>query len=984
MSPADRRSCDDQQTFFSNWSTVNGNESSPFFRLLLIFAVSLCGAPVFAGERIDFNRDIRHILAAHCLACHGPDPEVRAAGLRLDIRDRATAELEDGLHAIVPEHPEQSELLRRVLSSDESERMPPSEIGPRLNDADIAVLRQWIAEGAAFQEHWSFVPPQSSPVPQVQHGPSVRNAIDSFVIARLEAEGLSPSEQADRYRLCRRVTLDLTGLPPTIEEADAFVHDAAPDAYEGLVERLLASPRFGERWARVWLDLARYADSQGYAQDSERTIWRYRDWVINAINAGMTFDQFTVEQLAGDLLPDPTTDQLLATAFHRNTMTNSEGGTNDEEFRNAAIIDRVNTTMQVWMGMTMGCAQCHTHKYDPITQTEFFQFFAILNQTADADRPDESPVFEESSEAQLAELARLKVEIDLLESKIQDRAAADSSDAENNGPPSPTGPVQTRIVRIESLGKQQFLHLAEVQALVGEVNVALTGTATQSSTYAGGDASRAIDGNTDGIYFRSNSVSHTSQEDNPWWEVELKESAVLTRVVLWNRTDNGLHTRLKDWRLVLLDSERQPLFVEQFAESPPADRPIDVPADSDKLTDAQSETLVAYSKEQGTGLSPEAKQLQDLQKQMADIKPDIKTPVMTALMMDKQRPTNIQLRGNFRVLGDEVQPGVPAVFHALSGVDNPTRLELANWLVDEANPLTARVVVNRYWEQLFGTGIVETSEDFGTQGELPSHPELLDHLAVELMRHDWDTKWLLQEIVTSATYRQSSRTLPELAERDPLNRLLARGPRFRLPAEMIRDQALAVSGQLSDKLLGPSVQPFQPKLGLRAAFGGTTDWDTSPGEDAYRRGLYTKWRRTAPYPSMVTFDAPSREFCTIRRTRTNTPLQALVTLNDPVYIQAAQSLARRVLTRHTSDESAQLEWLFRTVLTRPPTSDECERLREMLSAARSHFETDPKAAEELATDSIGPPTENMSLTDLASWTVLANVVLNLDETLARP
>ncbi len=963
---------------------MNGYKSPRLFSGLLIFVISLRGVCACADDPIDFNRDVRRILATNCFTCHGPDAEVREAGLRLDDRERAAAELDSGQRAIVPGHPEQSELMRRVLSDDESERMPPSDLGPGLSDGDIETLRQWIAEGASFDEHWSFVPPQKSPVPNVQHGQLVRNPIDQFVIARLEAEGLTPSEEADRYRLCRRVSLDLMGLPPTIEQADAFVHDTDPDAYEKFVDRLLASPRFGERWARVWLDLARYADSQGYAQDSDRTIWRYRDWVIRAINNGMPFDQFTVEQFAGDLLPDPTTDQLIATAFHRNTMTNSEGGTNNEEFRNAAIIDRVNTTMQVWMGLTMGCAQCHSHKYDPITQEEYFQFFAILNQTQDADRPDESPVFEEYSEEQLAERVRLESEIKLLEGKLCDIAAEQVSRSTVEDRPLLEGPLQSRFVRIESIGEKQFLHLAEVQVFVGDNNVGTQGTASQSSTDFGGDAKRANDGNTDGDYAASKSVSHTAQEDNPWWEVELKEGVTIDRVVLWNRTDNQLQTRLKNWRVVLLDDKREPLFVQQLAESPPADRPIDVPTHSDELTDSQRETLITYRKEQGTGLSPEAKQLADQQKQLADIKPAIKTPIMTALAIDMQRPTNIQLRGNFRVLGDEVQPGVPTVFHQLTGVDSPTRLELANWLVDPANPLTARVVVNRFWEHLFGTGIVETSEDFGTQGEPPSHPELLDHLAVELMRHDWDTKWLLREIVTSATYRQASRTSPELAERDPRNRLLARGPRFRLPAEMIRDQALAVSGQMSDKMLGPSVQPYKPKLGLRAAFGGTTDWDTSPGEDAYRRGLYTKWRRTAPYPSMVTFDAPSREFCTIRRTRTNTPLQALVTLNDPVYIQAAQSLARRVLSLDTTDTTAQLEWLFRTVLTRPPTSDETVRLRDVLQSARLHFEADPTAAKQMATDPIGDAPENISTTDLAAWTVLANVVLNLDETLARP
>ncbi|MCA9028627.1 MAG: DUF1549 domain-containing protein, partial [Planctomycetaceae bacterium] len=451
------------------------HQSSRFFVVLLLIGISLHDTQIDAGDRIDFNRDIRRILTANCLSCHGPDAEERQAGLRLDVAESALSELDSGNQAIVPGQPDQSELLRRIESDDDSERMPPPEISRGLSKSDIETLRQWIAEGASFSAHWSFVPPKPGPPPAVKKSGFVENSIDRYVLARLELEGLSPSEVADRYRLCRRVSLDLTGMPPTIEEADAFVSDTAPDAYEQLVDRLLASPRFGERWARVWLDLARYADSQGYAQDSERMIWRYRDWVINAINSGMPFDQFTVEQFAGDLLPHPTSDQLIATAFHRNTMTNSEGGTNDEEFRNAAIIDRVNTTMEVWMGLTMGCAQCHTHKYDPISQEEYFRFFAILNQTADADRPDESPVLEEYSESQLTERTRLQTEIDQLERRLAE------SDHEQPMPVEvtlPTGPLETRFVRIQSLGEAQFLHLAEVQVFVGETNVATEGTAS--------------------------------------------------------------------------------------------------------------------------------------------------------------------------------------------------------------------------------------------------------------------------------------------------------------------------------------------------------------------------------------------------------------------------------------------------------------------------------------------------------------------------
>ncbi|MGD9854923.1 MAG: DUF1553 domain-containing protein, partial [Planctomycetaceae bacterium] len=600
----------------------------------------------------------------------------------------------------------------------------------------------------------------------------------------------------------------------------------------------------------------------------------------------------------------------------------------------------------------------------------------------DADRPEESPLLSENTPQQLDEQAALTPEIADLETKVAQLDAAQEHTVAGETPV-PTGPLPSRHVRIELLGDKAVLHLAEVQVFIGEENVASKGTTKQSSTSSGAEAQRAADGNTDGN-FAAGSVSHTETERNPWWEIELPESAAVGRVVVWNRTDNGLHARLSDWRIVLLDEDRQPLFVERFPQAPEVSQTINVPRDGDHLAEGVRAQVAAYRKEVARESNPEVVRLREAKAQFATLKPAITTPVMEARSPDEQRTTHIQLRGNYRVLGEEVQSGFPAAFHALPDVEQPTRLDLAHWLVSEDNPLSARVIVNRYWEQLFGAGIVKTSEDFGTQGEPPSHPELLDHLALELVRHDWDTKWLLRELVTSATYRQSSRTSPAREAADPENRLLARGPRFRLPAEMIRDQALAVGAMLSDKMYGEPVQPERPKLGLRAAFGGSTDWDTSAGEDRHRRGVYTKWRRTAPYPSMVTFDAPSREFCTIRRTRTNTPLQALVTLNDPVYVEAAQALARRVLDRDPIDSNDRIVFLFRSVLIRPPNSEECELLQHTLSDALAQSQADPAAAAQIATNPIGPAPDGTDVTELAAWTVLANVILNLDETLARP
>jgi len=741
-----------------------------------------------AEELVNFNRDIRPLLSNNCFHCHGPDAETREAGLRLDQQASASEELDSGDRAIVPGDLEASQLIARIRTDDEDLRMPPADLGPPLKEAEIALLEQWVKQGAQYEKHWSLKPVVRPTPPGNEVAP-----IDAFVNARLAEHKIQANATADRSTLIRRVTLALTGLPPTPEDVEAFVADDDPNAYEHLVHRLLASPRFGERWARVWLDIARYADSAGYAQDPARSIWRYRDWVIEAYNLNKTFDQFTIEQIAGDMLPEPTTDQLLATAFHRNTMTNSEGGTDDEEFRNAAIVDRVNTTMQVWMGLTMGCAQCHDHKYDDISQEEYFKFYAILNNTEDADRGDESPWFEELTDSQKVEKRKLQGEL----------AALDKDD--------------------------------------------------------------------------------------------------------------------------------------------------------EKLTEQRKE----------------------LEKKINAVR-GVRTPILRELARDKQRETFIQLRGNFKAKGRKVQPGLPSALHPLEGA--PNRLSLANWLVSPGNPLTARVVVNRYWELLFGKGLVVTSEDFGIQGDLPTHPQLLDYLSAELMRNDWDTKRLIKEIVTSSAYRRSSKVTPELNERDGSNQWLARGPRFRMPAEMIRDQALAVSGLLSSVMHGASVKPPRPKLGLNAAFGGSTDWETSKGEQRYRRGLYTSWRRTSPYPSMTTFDAPSREFCTVRRIRTNTPLQALVTLNDPVFVEASQAFARRVMSEEESWED-RTQAAFMRVISRSPSKVEVQKLRELYDETLATFVADMKSAKKMAFEPLGK-TEAFDVPELATWTVIGNVLLNLDETLA--
>jgi hypothetical protein len=765
-----------------------------FFLPALILA-SLPSVSEAQGPTVDFNRDVRPILSNNCFQCHGPDEKVRKGKLRLDTKEGALSSV------VVPGQPETSSLIQRV-KADDDELMPPAKTGKKLSARDIEILTKWVKEGAKYTVHWSYEKPVRPRVPTVEKV-RIRNPIDAFIFARLQKEGLSPQPEADRYALIRRVSLDLTGLPPTRDEVEAFIADKSPNAYEKLVDKLLSKPAFGEHWARMWLDLARYADSAGYADDPPRTIWKYRDYVINAFNANMPFDRFTIEQLAGDLLPNPTTEQLVATAFHRNTMTNNEGGTSDEEFRNVAVVDRVNTTFTVWMGTSIACAQCHTHKYDPILQREYFQIFAFLNNTADSDKSDESPTLPFWTDEQIAKKKELEKQIAEFEAKVKDKKPDE--------------------------------------------------------------------------------------------------------------------------------------------------------------------------------LKPEREKLAALKKQLNELKPMTSVPIMKELIGNQRRKTQIQFRGNFLDLGETVTEGVPAAFLAWPKDAPKNRLEFAKWLMSSDNPLTARVIANRYWEQIFGTGLVRTSEEFGAQGELPSHPELLDWLATELIAARWDIKSYLKLLVTSAAYRQSAKVTPELFEKDPDNRLLARGPRVRMTAEMIRDQALFAAGLLSPKMLGPSVKPPQPNLGINAAFGGSIDWQTSDGEDKYRRGVYTTWRRSNPYPSMSTFDAPNRDICIVRRARTNTPLQALVTLNDPVYIEAAQGLARRMIEKGGATVAEKAAFGFRACLVRPPSDAEVRRLEKLHEDAKSKFGNNVGKANLLATNPLGPLPKGIDVFDAAAWTVVANVLLNLDE-----
>ncbi len=1103
-----------------------------------------------ADPPLDFNRDVRPILTGNCFTCHGPDEKERKAELRLDNREGAIA-AHNGVRAIVPGYPLESELIRRITTADPTSRMPPFKKGKKLAPEEIETLRRWISEGAPYAEHWAHVSPVRPPIPQLKNAAWPRNPIDSFIFEQLEKLGISPSPEADRHAIVRRVSLDLTGLPPTPEEVERFVTDSSPDAYERLVSRLLASQSYGEHWARMWLDLARYADSAGYADDPSREIWAYRDWVIRAFNSNLPFDQFTLEQLAGDLFPNPTRDQLIATAFHRNTQTNNEGGTDDEEFRNVAIVDRVNTTLAVWMGTTMACAQCHNHKYDPLSQEEYFRMFAILNNTEDTDRGDENPRLPFYTDEQERRKATLHGQIAALEAKLKTptpellaaqvawersfprdlvwtspspvRVASEAGaglevleDDSTRVPPGEeehsvtievplavpklqalridalpqdalpeTGPEAARagrfeapqvravltpprtvlpagrFVRLELPGKGRYLHIAEVQVVSGGQNVALRGEARQINTDYNGPAEHAVDGKTDGAY-ASGSTTHTRLCDDPWWEVDLKSTLPIEKVVVWNRTDNGLQSRLDGFRIQLLGEKRETIWQSDPQEGPqtsaalePGDgrvvafkslivsgkpsivtlitaQPVDVATGSlltvtiksgstkgsrrpgcftIRLADPASATewartpaaiVEALLEPQGgrtearraeitrhfletvaTELEPVRTALASAGKELAEVKP-YSVPILRELAQVHRRKTQIQYRGNFLDKGPEVVPGVPSVFSPIAKDTPFDRMALARWLMDARNPLTARVTVNRYWEQVFGTGLVATSEEFGAQGEPCSHPKLLDWLAVELVEGHWDLKRLLWLLVTSASYRQSSRVTPELLERDPDNRLLSRGPRFRLAAETIRDQALFSSGLLSHKMYGPPVHPPQPSSGLNAAFGSAVDWQTSGGEDKYRRGIYIAWRRSNPYPSMSTFDATSREVCTIRRSRSNTPLQALVTLNDPVFVEAAQALARRMAAEAGAAPADRARFGFRLCLARPPLESELARLVSLYAEARERFARDLAQAKLLTTEPLGPLPDGADTADLAAWTLVANVLLNLDEIFLCP
>jgi hypothetical protein len=1020
--------------------------------------------------KIDYNRDIRPVLDK-CLSCHGHDPKAIQAGLRLDNRIGAIKLLDDGNHAIVPGHPEKSELMVRINEKDPAMLMPPPSSNRVLSEEDKAVLKAWIEQGAEYKQHWAFVKPVRPAVPRVALKAWPKNPIDNFILERLEAEGLNPSKEADKETLLRRVSLDLTGLPPSPGELKNFLADKSPSAYEKVVDRLLASPRYGERMAMDWVDCARYADSNGYQNDYERYQYRWRDWVIDAFNKNMPYDEFTIEQLAGDLLPNPTLDQIIATGFCRNNRLNTEGGAIPEEYHVEYVIDRVQTVSAVWLGLTTGCARCHDHKYDPISQKEFYSLCSYFNNVPETDIGEERPtnyppLVKAPYPDQAKKLSRLTMEVAALQKQSADEIAAIESQAQAwREPNSDAGDIeQGRIARYQLGPEPKAIGAALPQPKdIGPVKSDL-GRSTGSIRT---DDKSYVDVGPVGDFERNGSFSYGAwirregdsgsplarmDEGNDYrgWDLNLTDGKPTVHIIhQWPQ--NAIKVIAKspfpkaEWThiFVTYDGSAKASGIHIYVNGTIA--PFDV--DTDRLSDTIRTPVDTHiGRRSGTGavftgdiddpalydreLSPaEVKQLssvsaahtllaiplkkrtepqrqsiarewllarddafkkleadrQSEEKQKVDLDASIPT-VMVMKEMPKPRDAFVLLRGIYDHHGDKVTATTPAFLPPMpAGVPN-NRLGLAKWIVSPDNPLTSRVTVNRMWERLFGTGIVETSEDFGTRSSFPSHPELLDWLATELIARKWNIKALWKEMVMSATYRQASAISPKLLALDPANRLLARGPRFRLPAEVIRDQAMYAGGFLTEKIGGPSVYPYQPK-GIWDELAGTNgnlrNYKNDTGPNLHRRSLYTIWKRTAAPPDMVLFDVPSREICTVRRARTDTPLQALVLMNDVTFVEASRGLAQRMLREGGPTPASRIDLAFRLVLGRDPAPIETDILTAATKREVTHYQANPKAAAallksgDLALDTKANPVE------LAAYTLVASTILNMDETVTK-
>lgn len=1037
-------------------------------RLVGVFLLGAAGAGA-----ADFDREVRPILSERCFTCHGPDQRTRPTGLRFDTEEGAFAALAGGGFAIVKGDVGRSQLIERVTSDDPVRRMPPAYKGmAKLPESEIAVLRQWIEQGAGWSKHWSFEAPRRPELPDAANADWSKHPIDRLIHARLQKEGLEPSAQASRAALIRRVSLDLTGLPPTPAEIEAFEQDQSAEAYERVVDRLLASPHFGERMAVDWLDAARYADTNGYQSDGVRSMWSWRDWVVKAFNRNMPFDEFTVEQLAGDLLPDATLEQKIATAFNRNHRTSAEGGIVEEEFLAEYAADRASTTATVWLGLTMGCARCHDHKYDPLKQKEFYELVAFFNNLPERglvyNFGNDNPVIPAPTGEQQRKLAELDAAVERARKKLDglapeiDRGIAEwaAKLARSSGEDWSIEEGLTAAYDFER-GKAPYAPWAKAPEGLrrGPDRIRAVAEGKRGSAAQLGNNETTDLGDVAGFdYDEPFSFSF-------WLKPESQDGAILTRMheageeqgwgfylkdgklrfeFTMRQTDHSMRIVSKAplargrWQHIALtyagelpasagtrlyvDSEalpfevewddlkwplsyRYPLKLGAGGGQPSVEGSIDelriygralspleaqvaaldrslpeIAANQQRSTAEQEKLRLAYLASRAPKQVQQAlAELKLARSKRAYFYDSIPT-VMVFEERAEVRPTYLLKRGAYDAPGEEVQPGVPGVLPPLRAAGRASRLDLARWIVSRDNPLTARVAVNRYWQQLFGVGLVKTVDDFGSQGERPVQPELLDWLAVEFMENGWNVKRILKTMVMSEAYRQSFQAAPGLLQRDPENRLIARGPRFRLPAEMIRDQALAASGLLNTAVGGPPVKPYQPQ-GLWEELSGAV-YEPSSGDALYRRSLYTYWKRTVPPPSMAAFDASDRESCTVNRSRTNTPLQALTLMNDVTYVEAARKLAERMLLEGGDGAAERIDYGFRLVLARHPRATEAETLQAALAGFVRDYQTDREAAKAL----IGVGESQAGKIDpreLAAYTAVASLILNLDETVTK-
>lgn len=1004
---------------------------------------------------VNFNRDIRPILSENCFACHGPDQKKRKAKLRLDIKEDLFAKRGDHTN-VVPGHRGDSELHRRITTADEDDHMPPAESGKKLSPAQIDLIGRWIDQGATWQGHWAFIKPERPTLPTVKNTPRLKNEIDHFILSKLEAAGLQLSPEATREKLIRRLSLDLTGLPPTPKEIDAFVENDRPDAYEKLVDHLLASPRYGERMALHWLDLARYADTHGYHLDAGREMWNWRDWVIEAFNKNQPFDQFTLEQIAGDLLPKATTSQKLATGFNRNSMINFEGGAIPEEYLTQYIIDRVSTTSTVFLGLTMACAQCHDHKFDPITQKEFYQFYGYFNAVPenglDGGKGNAGPLISLGTPEQETKLAALHLAVQKAEQQLKDELlAVDAAQAvwekeavrQAQIEWTVLDPVEYKSQQGSTLTKLEDKSIVASGAIpdhdVFELNARIDQThltairleALRDNSLPEGGPGRFKNSNfvlsefeldaisvadptrKESIAFAS-ATADFSQSGFPvakaidgdkrtGWAIDAPSRH--KSGVAWFASSKPFGfaggTELR-FRLRFEDEHAQhALGRSRLAVStdPAAAKPGDfIPPEissilaiaEEQRTKTQRDGLQKYYRET---FSPAFKQRTGEVTKLRKSSTDFQKSIPTSMVMEQManpRDTFVLVRGQYNNRGEKVVPGVPASLSPLQKDAPPNRLGLAEWLVDPSHPLMARVTINRFWAMVMGSGLVKTANNFGAQAEWPSHPELLDWLATEFIRSGWNVKHMMKLLVTSATYRQSAVVTRELEEKDPDNRLYARGPRFRLSAEAVRDNALAISGLLAGRIGGPSVSPYQPpglweELSSRKDSGNWTAqrFVQSHGEDLYRRGMYTFWKRTSPPPSLQAFDAPDRETCTVQRDRTTTPLQALVLMNDPTYVEAARALAERMMTEAKPNPADRIGFAFRLALARRPTDAETKVLLDLYEKQIKRFAGNPDGALKLINLGEAKRNEKLDVTELAAWTSIASMILNLDETITK-